>query len=437
MSMLDALAVITAVLVLLVLVYLRTPIFVALGTSGLLGLLLLEGWRGLEQIPIAFVSQLESYSLVAAPMYILMGEILAVGGLGRAIFRFAHAWLGRLPGGLAVTAVGSSTVFGALSGVSLSAVTVVGRMAVPEMLSRGYRPSFATGAVVASGALAMLIPPSLMFILYSSISGVSIGALFAGGIVPGLLLAALMVVFVVIVAVVKPELAPRADDGITWPDRWRTVRDVAPALILIAIVLGSIYTGLATATEAAGIGALGALLVVGVFDRALTKENLRKILVGTTQISGSLLIIVGAAFVFTQMLVVVRAAEAITEFVGAMAVPDPVIVLGLLVIVMALGCLIDAASLLLVVTPILLPIFEAMGYDPLWVGVILVVTLETAVITPPVGLNLYAMKSVVPELDIAAIIRGALPYLAIEAGLVVLMVFVPEIATWFPSLTAG
>ncbi|MGO1399017.1 MAG: TRAP transporter large permease [Brevibacterium yomogidense] len=434
--MLDVLAVTAAIILLFLLVYLRTPIFIALGSSGLVGLLLLEGPRGIEQIPIAFVSQLESYALVAAPMYILMGEILAVGGLGRAIFRFAHAWLGRLPGGLGVTAVGSSTVFGALSGVSLSAVTVVGRMSVPEMLERGYRPSFATGAVVASGALAMLIPPSLMFILYSSVSGVSIGALFAGGIVPGLLLALIMGLFVVTMATLKPEIAPRADEGITWKQRLDAMVKVAPALILIIIVLGSIYTGIATATEAAAIGAIGAFLVVGIFDRALTWTNIKKILLHTTKISGSLLIIVGSAFVFTQMLVVVRAAEGLTTFVSGLTIPSSLIVIILLVIVVALGCLIDAASLMLVITPILLPIFESLGYDPLWVGVILVVTLETAVITPPVGLNLYAMKSVVPQVDIGDIIRGALPYLAIEFGLVILMVFVPEIATWFPSLTA-
>ena len=211
---------------------------------------------------------------------------------------------------------------------------------------------------------------------------------------------------------------------------------VAPALILIIIVLGSIYTGIATATEAAAIGAIGAFLVVGIFDRALTWTNIKKILLHTTQISGALLIIVGSAFVFTQMLVVVRAAEALTTFVGGLSIPPSLIVIILLIIVVGLGCLIDAASLMLVITPILLPIFESLGYDPLWVGVILVVTLETAVITPPVGLNLYAMKSVVPQVDIGDIIRGALPYLAIEFGLVILMVFVPEIATWFPSLTA-
>src|SRR5699024_4693243 len=203
----------------------------------------------------------------------------------------------------------------------------------------------------------------------------------------------------------------------TWKDRIDTMVKVAPALILIIIVLGSIYTGIATATEAAGIGAIGAFLVVGIFDRALTWSNIKKILINTTQISGALLIIVGSAFVFTQMLVVVRAAEALTTFVSSLAIPSSVIVIILLIAVVGLGCLIDAASLMLVITPILLPIFESLGYDPLWVGVILVVTLETAVITPPVGLNLYAMKSVAPQVDIGAIIRGALPYLAIEFGL--------------------
>lgn len=435
--MLEGLVVTGAIVLLLVLIYLRTPIFIALAFSGLGGLLILEGSSGLQQVPIAFVSQLESYSLVAAPMYILMGAILAAGGLGRAVFTAAHNWFSRLPGGLAVTSVGSSTVFGAMSGVSISSVAVVGRMAVPEMLRRGYSPGYASGSVVASGALAMLIPPSLMFILYSSISGVGVGELFAGGIVPGLLLAALMMMFVVIAAKVRPDLAPRTRERIAWRTKFESLIKVLPALGLIVVVLGSIYTGIATATEAAAIGAIGAALIVGLIDRVLNWATIRKILVETTQITGSLLVIVGSAFVFTQLLVVVRAPEAITEAVGKLEVPSTLIVLAVLLILVLLGCLVDAASLLLVATPIVLPMFVALGYDPLWVGVILVVTLEMAVITPPVGLNLYAMKSVVPELDIGSIIRGIIPYLFIEIGLMTLMVFVPEIATWFPSITAA
>lgn len=435
--MLEGLVISGVIVLLLLLIYLRTPIFVALGFSGLVGLLVLEGWSGLEQIPIAFASQLQNYSLVAAPMYILMGEILAVGGLGRAIFRAAHHWLSRLPGGLAVASVGSSTVFGAMSGVSISSVAVVGRMAVPEMLQRGYSPAFASGSVVASGALAMLIPPSLMFILYSSISGVGVGGLFIGGIVPGLLLAALMMAFVIIAAVVKPSLAPRTKDPVSWAERIRSLFRVLPALLLILAVLGTIYTGIATATEAAAIGAIGALLIVGLIDRALSWANIKKILVNTTQITGSLLVIVGAAFVFTQLLVVMRVPETVTDAVGGLDVPPVVVTIAVLFILVLLGCLVDAASLLLVATPIVLPMFVALGYDPLWVGVILVVTLELAVITPPVGLNLYAMKSVVPELDIGAIIRGVVPYIIIELCLVVVMVFVPEIATWLPSISGA
>lgn len=433
--MTETLIVIGAVILLLVLIFIRTPIFIALGFSGLVGLFLVGGVSGLEQVPIAFVSQLENYSLVAAPMYILLGEILAIGGLGQAIFRAAHNWLARIPGGLALASVGSSTVFGAMSGVSISSVAVVGRMAVPEMLRRGYNAGFASGSVVASGALAMLIPPSLMFILYSSISGASVGQLFAAGLIPGLLLAVLMMGFVVLAATVKKDLAPRTDETITWSERLSSLWKIVPALALIVVVLGSIYTGIATATEAAAIGAIGAALIVGLIDRALTWTNIKKILVETTKISGSLLIIVGAAFAFTQLLVVVRIPEALTQAVGSLSMPPVLIAIVVLLIIALLGCLVDAASLLLVVTPIVLPIFTTLGYDPLWVGVILVVTLETAVITPPVGLNLYTMKSVVPELDIADIVKGAVPYLAIEFALIVVLVCMPSIATWFPAIS--
>ncbi|MCF2586776.1 TRAP transporter large permease [Brevibacterium sp. UCMA 11752] len=435
--MTEALVVTAAVILLLFLIIIRTPIFIALGVSGLLGLFVVEGFSGIQQMPIAFVSQLENYSLVAAPMYILLGEILVVGGLGQAIFRAAHQWLARVPGGLALASVGSSTVFGAMSGVSISSVAVVGRMAVPEMLRRGYHPGFASGSVVASGALAMLIPPSLMFILYSSISGAGVGELFAAGLIPGLLLAVLMMSFVVLVATVKKDLAPKTTETITWTSRFSSLVKIIPAMVLIIVVLGSIYTGLATATEAAAIGAIGAALIVGLIDRALTWANIKKILVETTKISGSLLIIVGAAFAFTQLLVVVRAPEAITGAVSSLSLPPVLIAIIVLLIIAMLGCLVDAASLLLVVTPIVLPIFTALGYDPLWVGVILVVTLETAVITPPVGLNLYTMKSVVPELDIADIVKGAVPYLFIEFALIVLLVCVPAIVTWFPSISAA
>ena len=427
-------AIVTAAIVLLgILIAVRVPIFVALGMSGLIGLFAVQGLIGLDQVPIALVTQLQNYSLMAAPLFIFMGEVLAVSGLGRDLFKAADRWFGRVPGGLAASAIGSSTAFGAMSGVSISSVAVVGRMAVPEMLDRGYKPSYASGSVVASGALAMLIPPSLMFILYSSVTGVSVAALFAGGVVPGLLLSALMITYVVVAAKVKPSLAPASPDRFTWEEKLSSLFRVVPAMALILVVLGSIYTGVATPTEAAAIGALGAILLVGVFYRALNWANIKKALLATTEVSAALLAIVGSAFVFTKMLVVVRIPDRVTNLVTGLDLAPVVVLLIMMGILILLGCLVDAASLLLVVTPILLPAVVALGYDPLWLGVILVVNLEMAVITPPVGLNLYTIKSVVPSLDLGDIFRGIVPYLFIEAALLVVMVFFPDIALWLPE----
>lgn len=216
----DGTVVVLAVVLLGVLIALRVPLFISLATSGAVGLIAIRGFAGLAQVPLAMVGQLQNYALVAAPLYILLGETLAVGNLGRDLFRVAHRWFNRVPGGLGASAVGSSAMFGAMSGVSISSVAVIGRMAVPEMLDRGYRRSFASGSVTASGALAMLIPPSLMFILYSSVTGVSVAALFAGGMVPGLLLAVAMGVYVVARAKAQPDIAPGATERFTWSQRF-------------------------------------------------------------------------------------------------------------------------------------------------------------------------------------------------------------------------
>lgn len=432
--MADGVIVLLAVVLLLVLIGLRTPIFVALTVSGALGLLVLSGLTGLEMLPLALVSQLQDYALVAAPLYILLGEALSASGLGRDLFGAAYRWFNRVPGGLGASAIGSSTLFGAMSGVSISSVAVIGRMAVPEMLDRGYRPAFASGTVAASGALAMLIPPSLMFILYSSVTGESVAALFAGGLFPGLLLAALMIIYVVARAKLAPANAPMADERFSWRDRFVAVGRIFPALLLIALVLGSIYTGFATPTEAAAVGALLAFAVTGGIYRSLGWANLKKIFLSTVQVTAAVLAIVGSAFVFTQMLVVARVPDTVSEFVVGLDISPYLVIAAIMLILIVLGCLVDAASLLLVVTPILVPAVTELGFDPVWFGVLLVVNLEMAVITPPVGLNLYTMKSVVPRLDLADIFRGVAPYLLIEAGLLVVMIAFPELATFLPEV---
>lgn len=434
MSASPGIATVVVLVILAALIAFRSPLFVSLGLAGLLGLFLMQGTTGLELAPLALASQLQDFALVAIPLFILLGEVLAVAGLGATLFETAHKWLNRVPAGLGGAGVGASTFFGAISGVSLSSVAVIGRMAVPAMLTRGYQPAFASGAVVASGALAMLIPPSLMFILYSSVTGESVADLFAGGILPGLLLATLMLSYVVVRAKISPSLAPRSEEGFSWGERLRSLVKVIPALLLILVVLGSIYTGVATPTESAALGAAGAFVIAGVFYRALNRHTIVKILSETTRVSAAVLVIVAAAFVFSKFLVVARVPDGVSEFLVGLDVSRYLVMAGIMLSLIVLGCLVDAGSLLLVVTPILVPAIEGLGFDPLWFGVLLVVNLEIAVITPPVGLNLYAMKSVVPELDLAQIIRGVLPYVVLELAVLALLLWVPGLATWLPEL---
>ena len=264
-------------------------------------------------------------------------------------------------------------------------------------------------------------------------TGVGVADLFTGGIVPGLMLSGLMILWVVIVAIVKPDWAPAPPEKFTMAEKMSSLARILPAMGLILLVLGSIYAGWATPTEAAAVGAAGAIVLVGVFYRALNWANIKAAMVATTFVSTVLMVIVGTAFIFTQMLVVARIPSHITAYVTGLDVAPIVIILVMMMILVFLGCLVDAASLLLVVTPILLPTVVALGYDPLWLGIILVVNLEMAVITPPVGLNLYTMKSVVPQLDLADIFKGVVPYIIIEFALLLLLIFIPEIALWLPA----
>jgi C4-dicarboxylate transporter, DctM subunit len=251
--------------------------------------------------------------------------------------------------------------------------------------------------------------------------------------VPGLLLAFLMGTYIVVQATRRPELAPRTGEHVAWGDRFRSLGRILPAVALILVVLGTMYTGLATPTESAAVGALGAFAIGGLVYRALSWDSLRRILVATTQVSCAMLAIVAAALVFTKVLVNARVPESLTGFVAGLDLPAYVVMLAIMVALLALGCLVDAASLLLVVTPVLVPVVTELGFSPLWFGVLLVMNLEMAVITPPVGLNLYAMKSVVPEVPLTDIIRGIWPFVVLEFVFLMVMMAVPGISTWLPS----
>jgi len=430
----DQSLVITIVLLLFcALAALGAPIFVGLALSSVAGMYLIRGLQGLYQLPAAILGQLESFLLVALPLYLLMGEALSRSGAGADVYEALEKWLNRLPGGLAIASIYACALFGAMCGVSVAGVAAIGVVAVPEMIKRGYDKSLAAGAVTAAGALAVLIPPSISFIIYGAISGVSVGKLFVAGIMPGVVLATAMAIYVLGKVLLQPGLAPMVRQTLTWRQMLAPLPKLWPVVFLIVAVLGTIYTGVATPTEAGAIGAIGALLVAGVYGK-LREGACWEILCGTTRVTATIMIIMAAAFAFSQFLNLVRIPEILSKWVISLQMPPLLVVILIMLFFIVLGCFIDGVSLIIVTTPVVLPTIKALGFDPLWYGVILVLNLEMAVITPPVGLNLYTMQSIMKDsLSMKEVIRGSLPYVVVEFIVLMLFVFWPEIAVWLPA----
>lgn len=419
---------------LIVMIALGFEIFLALGVAGALGILLAKGTHMLVLATTSFYGQLDVFEMIALPLFILMGHVLSKTPIGKDLFQAASNWLSWLPGGLAVASVGACTIFGAVSGASVAGVAAIGSLAVPEMTKRGYSVRIAAGSVVTAGALAMLIPPSIPFIIYSAITGESVAKLFIGGIVPGLVMALFLSLFIIISVLMDPKLAPETDDiRATWTQRITGLGKIWHALVLIVLVLGSIYTGIATPTEASAVGVAGAFIIAGAVYRILDIRSVFAILKDSLKISCAILMIMGSAKIFGDFLNMVRVPQQLSEFLLGLNLPNAVILLVIQALLIVLGMFVDAASLMVVTTPILLPLITGMGYDPLWFGIVLVVNLELAVVTPPVGLNLYTLRGVCPFLTIEEIIRSSIPFLMVQLAALVLFTLVPGLSLWLPS----
>ena len=410
------------------------PIFLALGLSGLLGLYMAQGSLAFFFAPSSLFGQLNSFELIALPLFILMGSILGATPVGSSLFQAAVRWLNWLKGSLAISSVGASAMFGAVSGVSLAGVATVGSIAVPHMIERGYSRSLAAGSVVSAGALAMLIPPSVPFIIYGSVSGVSVADLFIGGIVPGVVLALALCLYIWVRVHFNPEEAPFSTQTFTWKERFQSLGAIWHSALLVIAVLGSIYAGIATPSEAAGIGAFGALLIATLVFRSLSWSKFLSIVAETARISGVILLIIGCAKIFGDYLNFVRVPQILSEMLTSSPLPPWAILVAVMLLLVLLGMIVDAVSLIVVTTPVLLPLIIALGYDPLWFGIVLVLNLEIAVVTPPVGLNLYALRGVCPELSIEEIIRAALPFVAVQFFVLMLFVLFPGISLWLPGI---
>ncbi len=412
------------------------PIAFAFGVLNVVMLFFLVGGTGaLQAVALSSYSSVASFAFTALPMFLLMGAVIMHAGLATLAITAMGKWLGRIPGRLAVLSVLSGTVLGGASGSSMADTAALGMVLIPEMRERGYNKHLATGCIATCGALAVLIPPSALMVIMGGISHLSVGDLLIGGLVPGLLLSALMFVYIVVLTTVRPHLAPAYEiEKIPWVERLASLRYFLPLLALIIVVLGSMFSGLATPTEAAALGAMGAFGLAATYAR-LTMEVIRRSLLSTVEVTGLALLIITSSTAFSQILAHSGAAAGLSHWATGLPVSPWFILVGMQVVILFMGCFMDSVSIMLITVPLFFPVVKAMGFDPMWFAIVTVVNVELGLITPPFGLNLFVLKGVCPpDVTLADIYRGVLPFIVINiAALAIVMAF-PPLATWLPGL---
>jgi C4-dicarboxylate transporter DctM subunit len=417
-------------LALLILLAIGVPVAFSLGASGLLGMLLFMPGDGvLEQIPILAYKALDDFVLCAVPLYILMSAILLKGHVGSDLFELGNKWLGHLPGGLGIATIVACGIFAAITGSSVACAVTIGAMAIPEMLKRGYDRSVVLGAVAGGGTLGILIPPSIPMILYGSITGESIGQLFMSGVIPGVLMT---LFFIVIVVHQSKHLAlqPKAP----FKERMKALRSSIWGLFLPILVVGGIYTGAFTPTEAAAVGTVYSLFITFVIYRTLSFRDLPGILMDTVGTSAMIFAIMVGASLFGFVLTILQVPQALTTMVTEVNVSRWVFFLLINILLLFLGCILETVSIIFITVPILYPVIKQLGFDPIWFNVVMQINMEMALITPPVGMNLFVLKGVSPDSRMEDIIRGVIPYICVMALGILVICFFPELATWLPSI---
>lgn len=424
------------IIVLIILFLLRMPVAVAMGVVGFVGFWVASSWSGaLRIVAKDLFATFSSYSLSVAPMFILMGTIAFYSGISSRLFDTANKWLGRLPGGLAIASIAASAGFGAMCGSTTAAAAAMGKVTLPEMKRYGYDDALRTGCLASAGSLAIMIPPSTVLIIYGVMTQQSIGKLFIAGILPGILLAVLFMITVLLLVWRKPELAP-AGAKTSLKDKLLSLSGVIEMLLLFALVMGGLFVGWFTPTEAGAIGAFGALLIALV-RRKLSLKAFWQSLMETTRITAMVFLIIACANIFGHFMAITRAPFALSEWVGGLPLPPLVIMVMVMCIYLLGGCFMDSLALVTLTIPILYPIVVQMGYDPIWFGVMIILAAEMGVITPPVGVNVYVIKGVAPEVPMHTIFRGIWPFLGAEVVCTVILLFVPQIALLLPNLASG
>ncbi|MBR9870607.1 MAG: TRAP transporter large permease subunit [Gammaproteobacteria bacterium] len=418
---------------LLIMLALGTPVAFSLGISALLGIVYIGGFSASFAVSDIIWGTVSEFVLVAIPLFVLMSEIINSSGVGKDLFRSVDKWFGWLPGGLAISAIVAGAIFGAVSGTAVGVAAVIGSVAIPEMMKRNYSNEMSSGTVAASSGLGMIIPPSLPLIMYGVVTETSIADLFSGALIPGIVIVLMMCAYVAFVL-----LKERKKPGFVRVDSTADERKdlsfgkslalAGPVIFLIVVVIGSIYNGIATPTEAAAIGVFGAL-VISAMKGSLSLKTLSEALVKSTKTNCMLLAILAFAMVFSYALSNAQVPQQVAEMVISAELNKWTFFIIVMVMLFFLGMLLDAISLVIIAVPIIFPAMLAYGFDPIWLGVVIMVNMCFAVITPPVGLCLYVVRDSVAGLTLSKVIRGTIPFIVLYAAAIVVL-------SMFPSLTA-
>ncbi len=377
-------------------------------------------------------TQATMYSFAVIPLFVLMGQFAFMSGISSDLFDFANKWLGSLKGGLAMATVAACAAFSAICGSTAATAATMGVVALPEMRKYGYDDGLACGSIAAGGTLGILIPPSTGFIIYGIVAGQSIGALFAAGVMPGILLAICYIFSIAITVRVRPGLAPKSEK-FTWKEKIIAIKGGLGMIILFAIVIGGMFTGFFSANEASCVGAFVGLLFMA-FKRQLTWKNFITCLRDTLKTTGMVLFILIGAYVFGQFLAFSRMPMTMADWITGLGVNRYVVLVSVIIMYVILGCFMDSLAMVMLTVPIFQPIMEDLGFDMVWYGVVMIMVMECGLITPPVGMNVYIVSGVAKDVPLMNIFKGVAPMVG---GMIVAIIFIilfPDIALWLPSI---
>ena len=430
----DAVAVIGFV-ALFTLMLLRVPVGMAMGLVGVCGYSYIAGsGPALKLIGQTSMRTVTDYTFGVIPMFMLMGAFVSVSGVSRELFRAANAFIGHLRGGLGVATVLACGGFAAICGSSVATAATFSSVAYPEMRRFGYPQSFSTGVIAAGGTLGAMLPPSTVLAVYAILTQQDIGKLFMAGIVPGLLAMAMYVMTIFIIVKVRPDWLPRGETT-TWAQRFAGLKDVWAPLVLFVFVIGGLYGGFFTPTEAGGVGATGAFLL-GVLRGKLDRAGILEALLSATRTAAAVFTVLIGALIFGYFLTITQTPQKLTGFLTELGLGPYGVLALIMVMYLILGCLMDAMAMIILTVPIIFPVIVQLGFDPIWFGIIIVMTVELGLIHPPVGMNVFVIKSVVYDVSFMTIFKGVIPFVLTDILRLIILIAFPMIALWLPGRMA-